>query len=268
MDTESERDRVRMKSRASFVLALTFVLILTLTSYTTAEPTAALTDVPWIGERLVFEISWFKMKGGTAVLEVSEGVEVNGRKVHQISAVTNSNSFVDKFHKVRDRVDSFVYADNLASCRFKVHQEEGRYRQDKEISFDYTKGTATYTVGEKTSYYPIPFFVQDALSALYYLRTRELIIGKPFIIDVFEDKKLWQLEVQVLGRERISTPAGEFDTVLIKPLLKFEGIFQRKGDLYVWLTDDNRKMPVRMKSKIKIGSVYAELLEYNKRGKD
>ncbi len=251
-----------MKSRASFVSALTFVLILTLTSYTTAGPTADQTDVPWKAERLVFEISWFNLKGGTAVIEVSEGAELNGRKLHQISAVTNSNSFVDKFHKVRDRVDSFVYADNLSSAGFKVHQEEGSYRQDKEISFDYTKGVATYKVDKETSIYPIPLFLQDALSSLYYLRTRKLVIGEPVIIDVFEDKKLWQLEVQVLGNEKISTPAGEFDTVLVKPLLKFEGIFQRKGEVYVWLTDDSRKMPVRMKSKIKIGSVFADLVEY------
>jgi len=262
MDTESERDRMRIKSRASFISALTFVLILTLTSYTTAEPAADHTDVPWIGERLVFEISWFNLKGGTAVIEASEGAEVNGRKVHQISAVTNSNQIVDKFHKVRDRVDSFIYADNLSSFRFKVHQEEGRFRQDKEIYFDYTKGTAAYTVGKETSHYPIPFFVQDALSSLYYLRTRELVIGNPVIIDVFDDKKLWQVEVQVLGKERIVTPAGEFDTVMVKPLLKFEGIFQRKGEVYVWLTDDSRRMPVRMKSRIKIGSVFADLVEY------
>jgi hypothetical protein len=246
---------------AVYLLFISFVF----TAYAEADPAVPLPNVPWKAERLVFEISWFTLKGGTAVLEVSEGAELNGRKVHQISAVTNSNSFVDKFHKVRDRVDSFVYADNLSSAGFKVHQEEGSYRRDKEISFDYTKGTATYTVGKESSYYPIPFFVQDALSSLYFLRTRELVIGNPVIIDVFEDKKLWQVEVQVLGRERISTPAGEFDAVLIKPILKFEGIFQRKGDLYVWLTDDSRKMPVRMKSKIKIGSVFADLLEYNKK---
>lgn len=251
----------RLKLSAFFAIAL----ILTFTSDIMAEPAASLPVAPWEGERLVFEISWFKLKGGTAVLEVSEGAEIEGRKVHQISAVTNSNSFVDKFHRVRDRVDSFVYADNLSSAGFKVHQEEGKFRQDKEISFDYIKGTATYTVDKEISQYPIPFFIQDALSALYYLRTRELIIGKPVIIDVFEDRKLWQLEVQVLGRERISTPAGEFDTILVKPLLKYEGIFQRKGELYVWLTDDSRKMPVRMKSKIKIGSVFADLLEYNKK---
>lgn len=251
-----------MSSNLKLTAFVVIALILTLTSDIMAEPAVSLPRVPWEGERLVFEVTWFKLKGGTAVLEVSEGAEVQGRKVHQISAVTNSNSFVDKFHRVRDRVDSFVYADNLSSGRFKVHQEEGKYRQDKEIYFDYAKGTAEYTVGKETSSYPIPIFIQDALSSLYYLRTRELVIGKPVIIDVFEDKKLWQVEVQVVGRERISTPAGEFDTVLVNPLLKFEGIFQRKGELYIWLTDDSRKMPVRMKSKIKIGSVFADLLEY------
>lgn len=254
--------RLGFWSRRYFALAVILISVLILTLDAKAEPAAVLTDVPWIGERLVFDISWFKLKGGTAVLEVSEGAEFQGSKVHQISAVTNSNKFVDVFHKVRDRVDSFIYADNLASSRFKVHQEEGRYRQDKEIYFDYAKGTANYTVNNETSYYPIPPFVQDALSSLYYLRTRELVIGKPVVIDVFDDKKLWQVEVQVLGKERVKTPAGEFDTVLVKPLLKFEGIFQRKGDVYVWLTDDSRKMPVRMRSKVVIGFISAELVEY------
>src|SRR3972149_10039650 len=102
MDTESERDRMRIKSRASFVSALTFVLILTLTSYTTAEPAADHTDVPWIGERLVFEISWFNLKGGTAVIEASEGAEVNGGEGHQISAGTNSKQNGGKFPKGRE----------------------------------------------------------------------------------------------------------------------------------------------------------------------
>ncbi|MBI5756229.1 MAG: DUF3108 domain-containing protein, partial [Nitrospirae bacterium] len=57
-------------------------------------------------------------------------------------------------------------------------------------------------------------------------------------------------------------PVGVFNTIQIKPILKFEGIFQRKGDVYIWLTDDNRKMPVKMRSKILIGSISADLVEY------
>lgn len=231
------------------------------TAYAEAEPAVALPNVPWKAERLVFELSWFKLKGGTAVMEISEE-DVQGRRIYHVSSVTVSNKFVDTFYKVRDRVDSFIYADNLSSYRYKVHQEEGRFRRDKEISFDYSKGTATYIKDQKASVHSIPSSVQDALSALYYLRTKKVTVGETETINVFEDKKLWQLEVQILGKEKIQTPAGAFDTIMVKPILKFEGIFQNKGDVYIWLTDDNRRMPVRMRSKIKIGSISADLLEY------
>lgn len=242
---------------------IVFILFLTLvfSVYADAEPSVLLPNVPWKGERLVFELSWFKLKGGTAVMEVSED-DLQGRKSYHLSAVTASNKFVDTFYKVRDRVDSFIHTDNLSSYRYKVHQEEGDFRRDKEINFDYTKGTATYIKNQKTSVHSIPSLVQDAFSSLYYLRTKKLTVGKTETINVFEDKKLWQLEVQVLGKEKIQTPAGAFDTIMVKPILKFEGIFQRKGDVYIWLTDDNRRMPVRMRSKIKIGSISADLVEY------
>jgi hypothetical protein len=238
-----------------------FLLVLLVFGDAKAEPVSAIPDLPWKGERLVFELSWFAIKAGTAVMEVSER-EDRGRKAYQISAVTASNEYIDIIYKVRDRIDSFVYADNLSSYKYKVHQEEGFFRRDKEIIFDYDKKEATYTKDKKTSVHSIPAFVQDSLSSLYYLRTKELTVGKPVIIDVFDNKKLWQVEVQVLKKERIETAAGVFDTVQIKPILKFEGIFQRKGDVYIWLTDDSRKMPVKMKSKIKIGSISADLIEY------
>lgn len=242
------------------VVSLLFISFV-FTAYAEAESAVALHNVPWKAERLLFELSWFKLKVGTATMEASEEY-IEGKQGYHISAITASNSFVDTFFKVRDRVDSFIYADNLSSYRYKVHQEEGSFRRDKEISFDYSKGIATYVKDQKTSVHSIPSSVQDAFSALYYLRTKKITVGKTETINVFEDKKLWQVEVQVLGKEKIQTPAGVFDTIMVKPILKFEGIFQRKGDVYIWLTDDNRRMPVRMRSKIKIGSISADLVEY------
>lgn len=244
---------------------LLWFLIGTFSLQAGAEPLKGLSDVPWKGERLVFELTWFKLRAGTSVLEVSEG-ENQGRKAYNISAVTTSNDYVDMIYKVRDRIDSFIYADNLSSYRYKVHQEEGSFRRDKEVIFDYDKGIVNYTRDKETSLHYIKAFAQDSLSSIYYLRTKELIVGKSVMIDVFDSKKLWQVEVQVLGKEKIETPVGSFNTVQVKPILKFEGIFQRKGDVYIWLTDDNRKMPVRMRSKIKIGSISADLIEYKYSG--
>jgi hypothetical protein len=77
---------------------------------------------------------------------------------------------------------------------------------------------------------------------------------------VFDNEKVYDLEVQVLRKERITVPAGTFDTVLIKPLLQSEGIFSRKGPIYTWLTDDRRRIPVRIKTSVVVGSLTAELV--------
>lgn len=257
MDIEPGREGVMRIKRAAFLLLTAVILSQSANAGTAVVPS----NVPWRGERLVFELSWFQIKAGTSVMEVLER-EDEGRKYYNISAVTTSNDYIDIIYKVRDRIESFVHADNLSSYRYKVHQEEGNFRRDKEIIFDYDKKVAVYTKDKKTTLHEITNFMNDALSSLYYLRTKELIVGKPVIMDVFDDRKLWQLDIQVLEKEKIETPVGVFNTVKIKPILKFDGIFQRKGDVYIWLTDDNRKMPVKMRSKIKIGSISADLVEY------
>jgi hypothetical protein len=85
--------------------------------------------------------------------------------------------------------------------------------------------------------------------------------GRSVHVDILDSKKQWRVEVQVLRREMVKTKWGELQTVLIKPLLKSEGIFDRKGELLVWLTDDARHVPVRMKSKVIVGSVTATLVK-------
>jgi hypothetical protein len=86
-------------------------------------------------------------------------------------------------------------------------------------------------------------------------------VEKPIFIDVFDSGKMWSVEVQTLGRERIKTPAGEFDTIKIKTYPKYEGVFMHKGEIFIWFTDDARKIPVLMHSTISIGSIVATLTE-------
>jgi hypothetical protein len=79
-------------------------------------------------------------------------------------------------------------------------------------------------------------------------------------IDIFDSEKLYKAEVRVLKKEVLETPAGKFNTVLIKPIVKSEGIFFGKGDILIWLTDDSRRIPVKLKTKIPFGSVKAILV--------
>jgi hypothetical protein len=112
------------------------------------------------------------------------------------------------------------------------------------------------------SRFDIPPQVQDILSSLYYFRTLpQLENGTSVFIDVHESKKNWKLEIQILGRETLKTALGKIPTVKVKAIVQFEGVLWDKGDLYLWLTDDSRHIPVVMNGKIVIGSITATLTQ-------
>jgi hypothetical protein len=108
--------------------------------------------------------------------------------------------------------------------------------------------------------FPITPITYDSLSCFYFARLQNLEIGKSFYVDVFDGKRLHNTEVKVLRREELETDVGTFKTIVIMPVLKTNGIFSKTGDLYIWLTDDERHIPVKMKSKVKIGSITAKLV--------
>jgi hypothetical protein len=86
-------------------------------------------------------------------------------------------------------------------------------------------------------------------------------VGGSVVFDYHASRKSQPLEVRVLGRQRVDTPAGRFDCIAVEPILKAGGIFANKGRLVIWLTDDARRMPVMMKSKVTVGSISVMLLE-------
>jgi len=102
--------------------------------------------------------------------------------------------------------------------------------------------------------------LQDALSAMYFMRTQKIEMGGDYVFDVATEKKCWPLRVRVLRKEKIKVPAGRFNCIVVKPEMQDDGIFSAKGDLYIWLTDDESHMPVMMRSKIVLGSITVELI--------
>lgn len=213
-----------------------------------------------VGEKLTFAIRWGAITAGYSTLEVHEIIEMNGRKVYHIIAKTRSTSFFDKFFKVRDTVETFVDVESLCTWRFRKELNEGKYHKVKETIYDQRNHTAT-TKGNVVKVLP---FVQDVLSALYYLRTHDIKTGRNYDIDVNTDKKNWALRVKVSKEEIVKTKAGKFRTICIEPVLREEGIFKQKGRLWVWVTNDSKKIPVLMESKILVGSIVAVLIELKK----
>jgi hypothetical protein len=107
-----------------------------------------------------------------------------------------------------------------------------------------------------------PPFVQDVLSALTYIRTRPLEVGGEVAVDANSGGVTWPLVVRVRRRESIRVPAGRFQCLRLEPVLAGEGIFQAKGRLEVWVTEDIPHVPVLLRSKVKVGSFDAEMKDY------
>jgi len=216
--------------------------------------------VPWrIGEYFQFSIDWNGLNGGSSLMQVQNLQRVAGRRAYRIVSKTESNSFVSKFYKVRDRAESYIDAESLYTLRFIKHLREGGYKSDVDIRFDQANRKAAYSDGKT---FDVAAGVHDVLSAFYYIRTRPLPDGATMVVPTHDNKKSYEMEVKVHKRERIEVPAGKFNCVLVEPILKSEGVFKSKGSILVWLTDDERRMPVLVRTKVPVGSINVALTDY------
>jgi len=221
-------------------------------------------------EHLSYVVKWGLVTGGYSTLSV-QGIEpVNGRPAYHIVSEARSGGMVSAFYKVEDHNEAWLDQGGLISVRYEKRIKEGKYRIEESTLIDQPKGRfhlQSYRL-DKNLYEQkegnLPPNVLDVLGSLYYVRVLPLEVGQSYTMDVLSGDKVYPLEVKVKKRERIKVPAGKFDTVLVEPLLRAPGIFIAKGKkLEVWLTADDRHLPVRMRSEVFIGHVSAELLPPN-----
>jgi hypothetical protein len=224
------------------------------------EPVAAIHPAPYgPGELLVFSIDYGPVNAGEASLEVGEVIESGGHPCYPVESRAASNRFFSAFYLVRDKVVTHIDVSTLATRYFSKRLREGDYRQNVAIRYDQEAGKARHLDGHDED---VPFGVQDILSAFYFVRTLPLEPGEPARVVTHSSRKTYDLVVDVHGRETITVPAGTFDCIVVQPVIQGEGLFQFEGDLTIWLTDDARRLPVLMKTKVKVGAIDASLKSY------
>lgn len=223
------------------------------------------------GEALTFKIRYGFIRAGTATMKVITETMADSRQVYHIQTTAESSSSFSWIYKVEDVVNSYVDYNRFYPIRFEKKLREGNYKAD--LSTDYFPEdslakveTIRYTSGmkikKKKNYdVVVPPFSQDVLSSFYYIRLKQLEIGKPIFLTNHEKKKIYNLEVLVHRRETIEVEAGKFRCIVVEPIVKGEGLFRKKGSLRIWLTDDERKIPVQMKSEVIVGDITTELIK-------
>ncbi len=207
-------------------------------------------------EKLSYDIYWMGIYAGKAVLEAE-----NKNGIFKITSRVQSAPVISAFYKVEDFAESIVT--NGLPFKLRLKLQEGTHTSDKETVFDMGNRKVTfinYLKGKKKEHDIPNGSVWDILSGFYYLRTFKLAAGKTAYVDIFDSNKFFRAEVNILKKEMLQIPGiGDVSTVLIKPELKSEGLFKKTGDIFIWLTDDDRKIPVRVETKIPVGNVVAEL---------
>ena len=222
-----------------------------------------------VPESLEFVIRWGVVTAGRSTLNVENFEMIDGRQTYHLVSQARSVGMVDTFYRVADRNEAWLDRHSLTSVRYSKRLREGSFSEDtmteldqprrhwKSVEHRLDKNRTREREGE------LPPDVLDVQSSLYFVRTLPLEIGKKFSLDVHSGDKIYPLVVTVLRREKVSVPAGKFDCWVVEPLLRGPGMFVSKGKkLQVWLTADERRMPVRMRSEVFFGHVSAELERY------
>ncbi len=216
------------------------------------------------GEKMHYVLKWGAIPAGVATLEVHDMDEIQGVEAYHFVMTARSNSFIDIFFKVRDRIDSYADIDMNHSLYYKKDQKEGKTRRNIRVDFDWEKNESTYvnfdTEPKVISLIPGSF---DPLSVFYRSRLFDLQEGSEFEQPVTDGEKNLVGILRVTGKERLMVEAGIFDTLLLEPdLLQVEGVFSKKqrAKIKLWITNDERRLLVKMKSKAKVGSFVAELV--------
>lgn len=218
-----------------------------------------------LGEYLEYRVHYGAVTAGIAKLFVDKDpVKVEGRECYHMVGQGISSKAFSVFFRVNDRYETFVDMESLSPWKFKRRIEEGSFKAYTEVKFDQPnkKAYERRSGRDGIASYDVPIGIQDVMSAFYFARTKDYSEAKPGDITHFEnfiDQAVHDLDVEFVGREVIEVGGIKYNTVKLKPLVQEGGIFQHEGDMYLWISDDENRIPVRIEAGLVIGSIQVDL---------
>ncbi len=215
------------------------------------------------GERLSYDVMWGGMVVGHARIET---LPTTSSHLMVVRTTAKANKTIQSLYPVRDTIESFFDTATGLPLEFRKRQLEGSYEAEFKIGFDRVRQLANVSGSAKGKPRPdtalrLEGGEFDLLSAFLWTRRNEMEPGKSLWFPMVDNRKRFaSVEVACLKRETIEMDSGKVRAILIEPRIHGDALFASKGKLYIWLTDDAQRVPVRMKSKIKLGTIQADLV--------
>ena len=204
-----------------------------------------------VGETLKYDLKVNVIKAGHAKLQVIGEEIVDENQTYHIKYTVKSNRYVDRLFYVRDQVDSWLDKNGLFTRKFMKNIREGSYRYKLEAKMNYIDSTLT----SEDEVFQIDSEIRDPFSLFYYLRSIPLKVGQKLSFKTFDNGQFVDFHIIVHRKENVRVPAGRFRCQVIEPYRKGKTLFKQKGDMRIWLTDDERRLPVKIETKATFGSM-------------
>ena len=204
-----------------------------------------------IGEVLTYSVKIKGLPAGTQVTKVVEKTMLADRPVYRFRSERQTGSLLGKLYHFHDQTESYVTTDQLYPLRYVRDLEDQKYRAHVEVDFDHGKRTAQYTKNSDNKPLNIPIGIQDDLSMLYFLRSKELQVGQTYRFPVLVKDKTEHVTLEVRRREVIKTKAlGRVETLVLRT----------SHGYLMWLTNDEHRIPVRIEAETpRIGKLVGAL---------
>lgn len=216
------------------------------------------------GEKLDYKVKYAFVVAGEGFFQIMPNpiYRGNARECYDVRFQVNSLQSLEWIYKVKDQYRTALDVAGIFPWEFVQTIREGHYKKDYKAIFDQYKNLAY--ADNRT--FKVPQYIHDIVSAFFYVRTLNLSAMKKdtiFYLQNFFDNEVFKLGVRVLGKDIVETEAGKFRCIIIEPIIIKGGLFKSEASIYVYLTDDERKIPIKVATKILIGYVTAELVSYS-----
>lgn len=255
---------MKVKYIKSVIVAICFILGVT---HSFAQKNTAFKQ----GEELKFKVSYGFLDAAEAKMVVDSDIKrMNGKSTYKID-VHGETLGVFKLFKVNDNWGTFMDTTKIIPYLSYRHIEEGKYRKHERVFFDHHTKNAEVRLYDRedkalvnTKDYKIPTNAQDIVSGFYLLRTmnlKNLKKGETVTLDGFFDKEVYNLKLIFEGKETLETEIGKFETFVFSPVMPKNKLFRGQQPVTVWVSDDQNKIPLRIKAKLVVGNLNMEIMD-------
>jgi hypothetical protein len=239
------------------ILLIKFILVLAFCIGTAASDALPLVDQPTIagssirsGEVLEYSVKLRGIPAGTQILEVDGKTTLDGHEVYHVKSVSKTKRLFSILYPFSNRIESFIQTESLQPLHYTKQIRDGGYKGNIDVDFDLSKKVARIVKDQKRMEINVPPGIQDELSMIYFLRSKEIEVGQKYQLPILTGVKTYKTTVVVLRTERLKTVLGTLNTIVVKAI---------PNNITIWLTKDTARIPVKIEASTKAGKLASKL---------